>query len=227
LKEVEVATLRTAEQSAEANRLMVETGNVVTAGSRTMTRVSAAINEVQQSAKTSAEIIRTIDEIAFQTNLLALNAAVEAARAGDAGRNFAVVAEEVRSLARRSADAARRTADILDASRRSATEGVSSVAEMSQKLQTLQDCSIRAAAMVATVTSSSQVQAQGIARVGGALKEIEQLIHDNVANAEEYANKARNLSGLAIDVHHASDTLASMVGPCGAASAANGDPVVG
>src|SRR5262249_49374305 len=93
-------------------------------GSEGMRRLSIAVESMKTAADETAKIVRTIDEIAFQTNLLSLNAAVEAARAGDAGRGFAVVAEEVRTLAMRSADAARNTTQVIERSLKKAEEGV-------------------------------------------------------------------------------------------------------
>ena len=96
--------------------------------------MSTAIEKIKDGADQTARIIKTIDEIAFQTNLLALNAAVEAARAGEAGKGFAVVAEEVRSLAQRSAEAARSTAELISESQENAANGVVVSTEVSEVL---------------------------------------------------------------------------------------------
>src|SRR5439155_10557858 len=116
---------KNAETARQANLLATEARTAADKGNESMGRMSTAIEAIQKSASETAKIIKVIDEIAFQTNLLALNAAVEAARAGEAGRGFAVVAEEVRSLAMRSAEAAKNTAAMIEQSVQRARNGVS------------------------------------------------------------------------------------------------------
>src|SRR5262249_12105503 len=114
LEEIAGMTRQNAEHAANVEDLARRTQDTTKRGGEAMTRMEAAIQSIKEGSDKTAKIIKTIDEIAFQTNLLALNAAVEAARAGDAGRGFAVVAEEVRSLAIRSAEAAKDTSSLID-----------------------------------------------------------------------------------------------------------------
>src|SRR5439155_24782995 len=107
--------------------------------------------EIQKSASETAKIIKVIDEIAFQTNLLALNAAVEAARAGEAGRGFAVVAEEVRSLAMRSAEAAKNTGAMIEQSVQSARNGVSITGDVAKILEEITNSATRVNGLVGEI----------------------------------------------------------------------------
>ena len=124
LEEITSMTRHNADNAQQAMTLMGQAKEVVGGMARATEEMSKAIMEIKASADQTAKIVKTIDEIAFQTNLLALNAAVEAARAGDAGKGFAVVAEEVRNLARRSAEAAKNTAAMIEGSVKNADNGV-------------------------------------------------------------------------------------------------------
>ena len=124
LEEMSSMTRQNADHAQKAKDLVGAARGDAEKGAGSMQRMSAAIDDIQKSSGETAKIIKVIDEIAFQTNLLALNAAVEAARAGDAGKGFAVVAEEVRNLARRSAEAAKNTAMMIEASVGNARHGV-------------------------------------------------------------------------------------------------------
>ena len=118
-------TRQSASNAKEAKSLSEAARASAQRGAQSMQRLSEATNRITTASSATAKIVKTIDEIAFQTNLLALNAAVEAARAGDAGRGFAVVAERSRNLAKRSADAAKNTAELIEESVRNAQGGVS------------------------------------------------------------------------------------------------------
>ena len=124
LEEMASMTRQNADNANQANGAAKETNTMALEGVDSMKRMAEAIERIKNSASETAKIIKTIDEIAFQTNLLALNAAVEAARAGEAGKGFAVVAEEVRNLARRSAEAAKNTADLIEGAQKNAEAGV-------------------------------------------------------------------------------------------------------
>ena len=136
LEEQTSMTTQNSENAAQAKTLAESAKSSADQGAATMTRMQEAIRAIQTSSEETAKIVKTIDEISFQTNMLALNAAVEAARAGDAGKGFAVVAEEVRSLAQRSAEAARTTAELIEGSTSNAQRGVS-ISEEVQKILTV------------------------------------------------------------------------------------------
>jgi len=134
LEEMASMTRQNAEGAKQANSLARETKEASEQGVKSMEQMQQAIHEVESSSDETAKIIKTIDEIAFQTNLLALNAAVEAARAGEAGQGFAVVAEEVRSLAQRAAEAAKDTSELIENSRESTKRSVGIVEEVGAAL---------------------------------------------------------------------------------------------
>ena len=134
LEEIASMTKKNADTAHQASLLSAESKAVSDKGNAAMQKMGAAIGDIQKSARETAKIVKTIDEIAFQTNLLALNAAVEAARAGEAGKGFAVVAEEVRNLAIRSADAAKKTAELIEGSVQNAKNGVVIADEVSLSL---------------------------------------------------------------------------------------------
>ncbi|NLG34766.1 MAG: hypothetical protein GX548_05380, partial [Lentisphaerae bacterium] len=139
LEEMASMTRQNADNAGKADALMGETKKVVGEGARAVEQVSGAIGQIKQSAGETAKIIKTIDEIAFQTNLLALNAAVEAARAGEAGKGFAVVAEEVRNLARRAADAAKNTSELIETSQHNADSSVTVVENLTKSFTGIQE----------------------------------------------------------------------------------------
>ncbi len=197
LEQMASMTRQNADNAIKTDKLMGETKNMVLDGMNSMKSVSVVIGGIRQSAKEMAKIIKTIDEIAFQTNLLALNAAVEAARAGDAGRGFAVVAEEVRNLARRSAAAAKNTADLIEDAQKNAETGVQATAQLAGSFDRIQDSAFKVAALVAEITAGSRQQAQGIGQVNVAVSEMDRVIQQNAANAEESASAAEQLSAQA------------------------------
>ena len=201
LEEMASMTRQNADNAAKTDTLMTETKGLVTGGVDSMKDMSAAIAEIRSSAQEMAKIVKTIDEIAFQTNLLALNAAIEAARAGEAGKGFAVVADEVRNLARRSAEAAKTTAGLIEGAQKNAEAGVQTTAKVSTSLTQIQGSALKVATLVAEITAASRQQSQGIEQVNIAVSEMDKVVQQNAANAEESASAAEELSSQAQELY--------------------------
>jgi methyl-accepting chemotaxis protein len=178
-----------------------ETGRIA------MTHMNESIQATRERADDTARIIKTIDEIAFQTNLLALNAAVEAARAGDAGKGFAVVAEEVRNLAKRSADAAHDTSQLIAESVSSSELGVNSCADVTRILETIVEGMDKVNGLVNNVAKVNEDQAERVSDVNGAVSQLDALTQDNAAGAEETASSANELNTQAQQLTQLANTL--------------------
>jgi methyl-accepting chemotaxis protein len=188
---------RNSGKAKEARGLSEQAHSQAGRGGDSVARMTEAIAKIKGASEKTANILRTIDEIAMQTNLLALNAAVEAARAGEVGKGFAVVAEEVRNLAQRSAEAARSTAVLVAESRKSADEGVELSQEVAASFSGIGESVRRMDTLSKEISESSSEQARGIEGVSSAVKRMGLVIQKNTANAEESASAAEELSGQA------------------------------
>jgi methyl-accepting chemotaxis protein len=200
LEEMSSMTKQNADNSNQAKVLASEARAAANEGDASMKRMANAINEIKASADNTAKIIKTIDDIAFQTNLLALNAAVEAARAGEAGKGFAVVAEEVRNLAMRSAEAAKNTANMIEASVKNADSGVKITEEVAKSLGQIVDRTQKVGDLIAEIAAASNEQAQGIEQVNTAVASMNQVTQSNAANSEESASASEELSSQAAEL---------------------------
>ncbi len=194
LEELLSMTRRNSESAYETNKLSEEARKLSESGKSTVEKMMSSILKIKDSSDETGKIIKTIDEIAFQTNLLALNAAVEAARAGEAGKGFAVVAEEVRSLAQRSADAARNTAGMIEESKSNSEEGVQVARDVTELLNKITEMVIKISNLVKEVSSASGEQTKGIEQINIAISEIEKATQANAANSEEAAASSEELS---------------------------------
>jgi methyl-accepting chemotaxis protein len=181
-------------------------------GMETMQRMWEAMEEVKQSSDETVKIVQSIDSIAFQTNLLALNAAVEAARAGDTGKGFAVVAEEVRTLAKRSADAAKDTAGLIEVSQRSAEKGVSTSRELSEFLNKIVTAVSDVSGLIKQVSVAINEQASGIDTINTAVSGVGEVTQTNAAASEESAATTRDIVAQIDDLKHAVNILTTVVG---------------
>ena len=156
-------------------------------------QVVGTMEEITASSKKIADIISVIDGIAFQTNILALNAAVEAARAGEQGRGFAVVASEVRSLAQRSAQAAKEIKTLIGVSVEKVETGSKLVDDAGKSMDEIVAQVKRVADLIGEISSASIEQTQGIAQVGEAISQLDQVTQQNAALVEESAAAAESL----------------------------------
>lgn len=186
-----------ASKAAQARELAVKAGAEVENGNRQMERMTEAMDGINSSTAKISEIIKVIDDIAFQTNILALNASVEAARAGDAGKGFTVVAEEVRSLAARSAEAAKNTTALIGASVAKAAEGKKIADSTADSLGEIDRSVGNVSALIHEIDVASSMQAKSISQVKEGIGQISQVMQTNSATAEESVALSRELSGQA------------------------------
>jgi uncharacterized phage infection (PIP) family protein YhgE len=210
MEEMSSIVRHTADNAKSASNLAEESRGGSERGAAAMGELSAAIHAIKQNADKCANIIKTIDEIAFQTNLLALNAAVEAARAGDAGRGFAVVAEEVRNLAQRAGGAARETAELIESSITSAEAGVNLASNVSGLVAGLATSARMANAVVGEIAHSTTEILQGIEQVSRAVRDMDSITSANAAHAEEGASVGEELSAQAKSLQDQIDELARL-----------------
>jgi methyl-accepting chemotaxis protein len=187
-------TVQNSVQSARAaNDLAASAADVAMRGGEVVARVVTTMEEINGSSRQIADIIGVIDGIAFQTNILALNAAVEAARAGEQGRGFAVVASEVRSLAQRSAAAAKEIKSLIGASVDRVEAGTKLVGDAGTTMHEVVDAAKRVSAIISEIANAASEQSQGIGQVNTAVSQLDQVTQQNAALVEESAAAAESL----------------------------------
>jgi len=200
-----------ADNARQANALSDEANTVTKDGLKAMENMTKSVERIKISSDQTAKIIKTIDEIAFQTNLLALNAAVEAARAGDAGKGFAVVAEEVRNLAKRAAEAAKSTNDLIADVQKNVESGVGASNEMVEMLKKISEKVNKVAGLSNEVAAASQEQSKGIAQITAAVSEMDKVTQGTSASAEESASASEEMSSQAIEMKEMVEKLKTVV----------------
>ncbi|MDC8786653.1 methyl-accepting chemotaxis protein [Roseateles koreensis] len=193
MEQLTASVSHNAESSRQANRLAMEAAQVAERGGAVVGDVVNTMGRISASSNKISDIISVIDGIAFQTNILALNAAVEAARAGEQGRGFAVVASEVRSLAQRSAAAAKEIKGLITASSESVESGAQLVEKAGQTMTEIVDSIGRVGHMVSEISSATAEQSTGINQIGDAISRLDEMTQQNAALVEESAAAARSL----------------------------------
>jgi methyl-accepting chemotaxis protein len=188
---------QSAESAAQANQLASSATQVARRGGAVVSQVVATMEEINSSSKKIADIIGVIDGIAFQTNILALNAAVEAARAGEQGRGFAVVASEVRSLAQRSAQAAKEIKALIGTSVDKVETGSKLVQDAGSTMDEIVASVQRVTDIIGEISAAALEQSQGIGQVNEAVTRLDQMTQQNAALVEESAAAAESLKGQA------------------------------
>ncbi len=211
LEEILAMTKQNSENSHLVDTLMKESLSQTNEGQKMMEHLSDAMNVIKESSDQTMQIIQNINEIAFQTNLLALNAAVEAARAGEAGRGFAVVADEVRSLAQRSADAAKDTNAIIEKAQSSANIGVELTTKMKSSTELINSGIQKTAITVTEIANASREQAIGVEQVSTSIAELEIATQNNAATSEESASASEELSAQSKSVQGSVAVLEQLV----------------
>lgn len=184
---------QTADSAATANQLASSAAEVAQRGGSVVSQVVSTMEEISGSSRRIGDIIGTIDGIAFQTNILALNAAVEAARAGEQGRGFAVVAGEVRSLAQRSAEAAREIKTLIGASVEKVESGARLVKDAGETMTEIVSSVQRVTDIIGEISAAAQEQRDGIDQINVAVSHLDQMTQQNAALVEEAASAAESL----------------------------------
>jgi len=184
---------RNAESATQASHLAASASSVAARGGEVVNHVVTTMNEISTSSKKIADIIGVIDGIAFQTNILALNAAVESARAGEQGRGFAVVAGEVRTLAQRSAEAAREIKALIGTSVEKVQSGSQLVQQAGETMEEVVSSVARVASFIQEITAAADEQSQGIGKMNEAVGQLDQMTQQNASLVEQAAAAAASM----------------------------------
>jgi len=197
MEELSSTVKQNADNARQGNQLALSASAVAVKGGEVVSQVVETMKGINESSRKIADIIQVIDGIAFQTNILALNAAVEAARAGEQGRGFAVVASEVRSLAGRSADAAKEIKTLISTSVERVEQGTALVDQAGATMTEVVSSIRRVTDIMGEISAASSEQSAGVAQVGEAVTQMDQATQQNAALVEQSAAAAESLKGQA------------------------------
>jgi methyl-accepting chemotaxis protein len=210
-------TRQNAGDAGLANDRSTAAAELATRSKPSMVRMSDAMVAIKTSTDKTTAVVKSITEIAFQTNLLALNAAVEAARAGQAGQGFAVVAEEVRSLAKRCADSAKSTNELIEEVKDSTRNGLAVVDEMAGMLDGITASAQDAATLISKVAVANSQQAEGIRQIHVSVGQLNEVTHSNATSAEQTAVATSQITAQTRELTSLAEELSTMVrGPAAA-----------
>jgi methyl-accepting chemotaxis protein len=200
MEELSATVKQNADNARQANQLAMNASTVAVRGGDVVTQVVDTMKGINEASRKISDIISVIDGIAFQTNILALNAAVEAARAGEQGRGFAVVASEVRSLAGRSADAAKEIKTLINTSVERVEHGTVLVDQAGSTMTEVVDAIRRVTDIMGEISAASNEQSLGVSQVGEAVTQMDQVTQQNAALVEQMAAAASGLKAQAQDL---------------------------
>src|SRR5262249_514182 len=198
---------QSADSARQANQLAASAAEVAARGGAVVSQVVSTMDEINTSSKKIADIIGVIDGIAFQTNILALHAAVEAPRAGEQGPGFAVVASEVRSLAQRSAEAAKEIKGLIGTSVDKVESGSKLVADAGKTMTEIVASVQRVTDIIGEITAATSEQSEGIGQVNAAVTQLDQMTQQNAALVEQSAAAAESLKEQAVHLAQAVGTF--------------------
>ena len=213
MEQLSATVKQNADSARQANQLAMSASTVAINGGEVVSKVVDTMKGINESSKRISDIISVIDGIAFQTNILALNAAVEAARAGEQGRGFAVVATEVRSLAGRSADAAKEIKSLINASVERVEQGSALVNQAGTTMTEVVSSIRRVTDIMGEISAASNEQSLGVSQVGEAVTQMDQVTQQNAALVEQMAAAATSLSSQAGDLVQAVSIFKLAGGP--------------
>jgi len=212
IEQMTAMTSTTAENAHQANGLVTQVQDAAERSNKEMDRLNVAMTAINDSSTQISRIIKVIEEIAFQTNLLALNAAVEAARAGEHGKGFAVVADEVRNLAQRAAQAARETTSLIETSVDRAREGTEVTSGFGTAMSQIAQNVTAASRFVGQITEASAQQKTGLGQINEAVQQIDKATQSIAATSEESAAAVEELSAQAGAVAQTAEDLGALIG---------------
>lgn len=212
LEEITSAIQENMKNVTQADQLMTFTFRVVKDASASMKELTGSIAEIAETSEESRKVIKTIEEIAFQINLLALNAAVEAARAGNAGLGFAVVAQEVRNLAIRSRDAANSTSALIESSVEKSRRGSELVYKTSESFAKVNEGAEKVGEILSKVAAFSQDQEHGIGYISKAMSEINKVTQENASGAEETSSAIEDIGSQTEHMKQIVTELVTLIG---------------
>jgi methyl-accepting chemotaxis protein/methyl-accepting chemotaxis protein-1 (serine sensor receptor) len=215
-EEISAMTSQNSESALKAAHLVSQSSEQLSGTKQRLGEMVTAMEEISKASSETAKIIKVIDEIAFQTNILALNAAVEAARAGTAGMGFAVVAEEVRNLAQRCAQAAKDTQALIDTAVTTSSRGSEKVHDVEQAISKATEQALEMKALVDEVNVGSQEQKKGLDQIARAISQMEQVTQKTAAGAEESASAGQELNAQADTLRGSVEELTRLVEGSGA-----------
>lgn len=222
LEEIAAMTTRNSDNSVAAKSMMAETAAQVERSNQALGEMVESMGAIKTSSEKVAHINKTIDEIAFQTNILALNAAVEAARAGEAGMGFAVVAEEVRTLAQRAASAAHDTAALIEEALANSQRGAQTLDQVGEAIRAFTASAAKVKDLVDEVNEASRQQQEGVSQVSMAVSQAALVTQSTAASAEQSAAASQEMNGQAQCLRDLAGALRTLVE---GGNHRNGDPL--